>query len=57
MDEWQKMTNYMMVGHHEGLWMSKVQILLFFSAFDCFLFTCRLYAFDGLLFMGAMLLI
>jgi len=36
MDEWQKMTDYMMVGHHEGLWMLKVQILLFFFAFGCF---------------------
>ncbi len=36
MDERQKTTNYMMVGHHEGLWTSKVQILLFFSTFGCF---------------------
>jgi len=26
MDEWQKMTNYMMVGHHEGLWTLKFAI-------------------------------
>jgi hypothetical protein len=36
MDERQEMTNYMMVGHHERLWTSKVQILLFFSTFGCF---------------------
>jgi hypothetical protein len=36
MDERQKVTNYRTVGHPLGLWMPKVQILLFFSAFGCF---------------------
>ncbi len=34
MDERQKMTNYMMGGHHEGLWTLKVKILLFFLHLD-----------------------
>ncbi len=38
MDERQKVTNYGMVGHHERLWTSKVQILLFFPTFGCFCF-------------------
>jgi hypothetical protein len=36
MDERQKLTNYRMVGHHERLWMPKVQKKLFFPTFGCF---------------------
>jgi hypothetical protein len=31
-----KVTNFRMVGNHERLWTSKVQILLFFPTFGCF---------------------
>jgi hypothetical protein len=49
-------TNYEIVGHHEGLWTSKVQFLLLFFAFGCFV-GLQVSVFDVLFFIGMMLLI
>jgi hypothetical protein len=41
-DEWQMMTNYEALMHHEGLRMPKVQYRVLFSTFRCCLFFCKL---------------
>lgn len=51
MDERQKVPNYRTVGHHEGLWMSKVWFLLFFSVFGCL---CWLASYLCLMFCSSM---